>query len=66
MLPVFGWGVLVYMGYAGHGLAWQNRRFEDADEFRRVMRLWNIAGVPGALLFVAVNVFAAYVRYMER
>lgn len=41
-------GVGVFAGLRGNTVAWENRRFEDVDDFAQTQRAWAIAGYVSA------------------
>lgn len=53
-VPCVGLAVPIVLGVKGSAWAWQNRRWESIEEFRRVQRGWAIAAL--AMLGVAVVV----------
>lgn len=63
MIPIVGIPMMIYAGYAGHGLAWQNRRFRDRETFFATMRTWDIWGVVGLVLYAGLFV---WLRFCDR
>lgn len=68
LIPVAGLVMPFVLGAKGNQWAWQNRRWENVEAFRRAQRLWAIAGASiagGALLaallvtLIMFSVFAA-------
>ena len=49
MLPIF-----IYCGIRGHELAWQNRRYNNFDQFQAVENKWKNWGIAGTVLVVAL------------
>lgn len=56
LIPVLAFVITAYLFYAGHGLAWQNRRFRSREQYFKTMRVWNIAGMIAFPLWVAMQV----------
>lgn len=51
-IPCVNLFVAIYLGIAGHKLAWQNRRFESVQQYKDTMKAWNTWG----LIFFIVNI----------
>ena len=54
-VPCFGLAMPIVLGVKGSAWAWQNKRWDSIEEFRRVQRGWAI----GALAMIGVAVTAA-------
>jgi len=55
----------VWLGVAGHRLAWRHRRFQDVRQYQDTMRTWNrwgfglfLVGVVGFVVYLACGVWA--------
>lgn len=55
-IPLLAIPVTAYLFYAGHGQAWQNRRFRSREQYFETMRVWNIGGMIAFPLWVAIQV----------
>jgi hypothetical protein len=59
-IPFVGFFWIFVLGAKGSAWAWRNKRWESVEEFKRVQRLWAIAGaavIAGVVLFVVGIVF---------
>jgi hypothetical protein len=54
-LPLIGLIVSVHVGNRGNELAWQRRRWESVDAFRKTQRRWGIAG--GVVVAIVTGVY---------
>ena len=43
LVPYIGWVMSLVLGAYGREWAWQNKRWESVEHFRRVQRKWSIA-----------------------
>jgi hypothetical protein len=57
--------ISVWLGVAGHRLAWRHRRFQDVRQYQDTMRTWNrwgfglfLVGVVGFVVYLACGVWA--------
>lgn len=51
-IPLVGLGWAIYLGVKGNELAWQSKRWNDVEHFRRTQRTWTRVGI--ALFLVSV------------
>jgi hypothetical protein len=65
VIPVVGWiflaGFTIWLGMKGHELAWKGGRFDNIEEFRETMRVWNAWGL---WTFVATGVLGGGLAVM--
>lgn len=57
-VPFIGWITNIYLGIKGNELAWKNREWQDATQFKATQKKWAIAGV--AVFLVAVVMCVAF------
>lgn len=53
VLSVISLALIIWFGFKGNEWAWQNRKFENAEQFKAVQRKWMIWGL---VLFIIVVV----------
>lgn len=51
-------GVGIYLGIKGNGLAWQKRRWESVQQFRKVQRRWAWGSLVAIIALVALVAYA--------
>jgi len=56
LVPCVGFAMPFVLGARGSAWAWQNKRWESVEQFRRTQRLWGVAGLGqiGSLVCLAV------------
>lgn len=59
LIPGYGLIMHVVLGLKGNEWAWQNKRWADVDEFKRVQRRWAVWGV--VLFVVGLAILAVYI-----
>lgn len=66
LIPGLGWIVSIILLIKGNDLAWQNRRFRDANHFYDVQRAWMIWGIVLAILnvLVAIAVWVFFLPFL--
>ncbi|MBU0606438.1 MAG: hypothetical protein KKI08_01075 [Armatimonadetes bacterium] len=58
-VPLASLAVQIWLGVAGHKMAWQNRRFDSMQQYKDTMKAWNLWGL---IAFIASLLLAiAYV-----
>ena len=55
-VPYIGLPVAIWLGVAGHQMAWKKRRFYNFEQYRQTMRVWNNWGL-GIFVFNALFSF---------
>ncbi len=66
-IPVVGMVMAVALGLKGNEWAWQNKTWPSVAEFKRVQRIWAIAGfsIIGAALLLGVVALATVAKLMS-
>ena len=59
LLPFVGELMRIVLLFKGNEWAWQNRRWDSREQFKRVQTWWNRVGVAVFLLLFALSLFAA-------
>lgn len=55
-IPCVNLFVAIYLGIAGHKLAWQNRRFESVQQYKETMKAWNTWGLVVFLVNIVFSI----------
>jgi hypothetical protein len=56
LLPVIGFIMMIVLGMKGNEWAWQNKRWENVEQFQRAQRSWSKAGLIVAVILLFLGI----------
>jgi len=62
LIPCVNIGVAIWLGIAGHKLAWQNRRFDSMQQYKETMKAWNMWGIIIFFVSIALNIVSVIIN----
>ncbi|MCE5240019.1 hypothetical protein LLH23_16280 [bacterium] len=66
LIPCVNIGIAIWLGIAGHKLAWQNRHFDSMQQYKETMKAWNMWGIIIFLVSIALNILSAIIQAMAK
>lgn len=64
-IPFAGFPVSIVLGIKGHRSAWESKEWKSKEEFIRVQRGWNVAGIIVFILSLFISVISIAVLCLE-
>jgi len=58
LVPYVGWIMAIVLGVKGSEWAWQNRRWDSVEHFKKTQRTWALAGLIYFLVVLVIVLFA--------
>lgn len=62
LIPCVNIGIAIWLGIAGHKMAWQNRRFDSMQQYKDTMKAWNMWGIIIFCFSVVVNIVSGIIQ----
>ncbi len=67
-VPCVGWIMPFVLGVKGREWAWRNKKWESISEFKRIQKIWGLAGLGLFVFFIlfAVGIFFLTITLMKQ
>ena len=62
LIPCVNIGIAIWLGIAGHKLAWQNRRFDNMEQYKDTMKAWNMWGIIIFCVSIVLNIISVIIN----
>lgn len=58
LIPVFGIGMIIYLGHKGNEIAWHSREWKSIEEFKFTQLKWTITSI--IVFFFVITLFLIF------